>query len=67
MSIRKELTAQLSAFIALEIVAFPLSVGLYINLAAVPLFPGMTVGDRLRAFKEGQFGTLFVYWMVGTM
>lgn len=46
---------------------FPLSIGAYINIAAMPIFPGMTFASRVADVKDGSFGAVFVLWMIGTM
>ena len=58
---------KLSIFIIIELVVFPLTIGGYINIAAMPIFPGMTFKSRFKDLKDGSFGTVFVLWMIGTM
>lgn len=59
---------QLSIFIIIELLAFPLTIGAYINIAAMPIFPEMTFKSRWNDLRgDGAFGTIFVLWMIGTM
>ena len=62
-----EADLKLAIFITIELVVFPLTIGWYINIAAMPIFPGMTLQSRLKDLQDGSFGTVFVLWMIGTM
>ncbi|BEI83081.1 hypothetical protein CcaverHIS002_0309490 [Cutaneotrichosporon cavernicola] len=53
-------------FMTLEIVCFPVFVGIIMDLCTLPLF-GATVSHRLGRIAARPFGTLFVTWACGTV
>ncbi|GMK59202.1 hypothetical protein CspeluHIS016_0702170 [Cutaneotrichosporon spelunceum] len=53
-------------FMTLEIVCFPVFVGIVMDLCTLPLFDA-TVGQRLARIAARPFGTLFVTWACGTV
>lgn len=58
--------AQVVFFMTLEIVVFPLFVGIIIDLCLLPVF-GWTLQDQLTQLSGRPFGTLFVAWLTGTL
>ncbi|WVN91117.1 uncharacterized protein L203_106367 [Cryptococcus depauperatus CBS 7841] len=58
---------KVSFFMTLELVAFPLTVGLLIDLSIAPLFPGVSLAIRLGSFLTSPFGSSFVDWLLGSM
>lgn len=57
---------QVLFFMTLEIMCFPVFVGIVIDLFTLPLF-GATVSQRLARIAVTPFGTLFVTWACGTV
>lgn len=58
--------SQVVFFMSLEIVCFPVFVGVAMDASTLPLF-GATVEDRLLRLSHRPFGTVFVLWASGTI
>ncbi|WWC91366.1 uncharacterized protein L201_006309 [Kwoniella dendrophila CBS 6074] len=58
---------KLAFFMTLELGAFPLGIGLMIDMCTVPLWPGVTIMSRLDKLRAGPFGVMFLDWLIGTM
>ena len=58
---------KLSFFMALELLVFPVGIGMVIDACTVPLFAGASLVGRLRHLRAAPFGVLFVSWLVGTL
>jgi E3 ubiquitin-protein ligase MARCH6 len=59
--------AKLSFFMALELVLFPLGIGMVIDACTVPLFAGASLAGGLRHLRTAPFGVVFVSWLIGTL
>lgn len=66
MLLRRVTDVQVVFFMTLEIVCFPVFVGLIMDYCTLPLF-GATVSQRLARIALRPFGTLFVTWACGTV
>lgn len=53
-------------FMTLEMVMFPLFVGIVIDLCTMPLF-GATAASRLAHYGHRTFGSLFIAWLIGSI
>lgn len=53
-------------FMTLEMVMFPLFVGIVIDLCTMPLF-GATVASRIAHYGHRTFGSLFIAWLIGSI
>lgn len=58
---------KLAFFMALELLVFPLGIGMVIDACTVPLFSDASLMGRLSKLRGAPFGVLFVSWLVGTM
>ena len=58
---------KLCFFMTLELVVFPLGIGMVIDASTVPLFADANLIGRLLHLREAPFGVLFVSWLVGTL
>lgn len=53
-------------FMTLEMVMFPLFVGVVIDICTMPLF-GATIASRLAHYGHRTFGSLFIAWLIGSI
>ena len=58
---------KLAIFMGVELILFPLVIGLIIDLCTIPLFEGATITSGLRYMRDSPFGAIFVSWLTGTM
>lgn len=61
------LFVKLSFFMMIELVIFPLVIGLAINFFTIPLFPGASVLSRILFFRTNPIGGLVINLLGGTM
>ncbi|KDE03706.1 hypothetical protein MVLG_05837 [Microbotryum lychnidis-dioicae p1A1 Lamole] len=71
-AIREGISQQLTLlkvcfFVAVEIILFPASCGLLVNLSTYPLFPGASLATRLNYLHAAPFSGFFLTWLAGTI
>lgn len=63
----KNWISQLTMFMALDLLFFPLGIGMLLDLALLPLFPGGSLKSHIALLKMYPVGALFITWLGGTM
>ncbi|KAM0750560.1 hypothetical protein T439DRAFT_380454 [Meredithblackwellia eburnea MCA 4105] len=53
-------------FVFIEIIIFPLTCGIVLNLATLPLFPHATILSRISVYASAPVSTIFLTWLAGT-
>ncbi|KAL8287429.1 hypothetical protein RQP46_003287 [Phenoliferia psychrophenolica] len=53
-------------FVFIEIIIFPATCGIILNLATLPLFPDATLWTRMATYASSPVSTAFLTWLAGT-
>jgi E3 ubiquitin-protein ligase DOA10 len=53
--------------ISIELVVFPIFCGTLIDLACLPLFPGVDIASRIEFMSKFTFTATFLHWFAGTL